>query len=68
MALEKSVHFTESMYFQFRFETFNTFNHANFGPPVNDLSNANFGQINTVQQISTDGAGRVVQLGGKFYF
>jgi hypothetical protein len=35
---------------------------------VNDLSNANFGQINTVQQISTDGAGRVVQLGGKFYF
>jgi hypothetical protein len=68
MALEKSVHFTESMSMQFRFETFNTFNHANFGPPVNDLSLPNFGQINTVQQISTDGAGRVVQLGAKFYF
>ncbi len=68
MALEKSIHFTESMYFQMRFETFNTFNHANFGAPVNDLSAGSFGQINTVQQISTNGAGRVVQLGGKFYF
>jgi hypothetical protein len=68
MALEKSVHFTESMYFQFRFETFNTFNHANFGTPVNNLSSPAFGTINTVQQISTDGAGRVVQLAGKFYF
>jgi hypothetical protein len=68
MALEKSVHFTESMYVQLRLETFNTFNHANFGSPVNDLSAPNFGQINTVQQITTDGAGRVVQLGAKFYF
>ena len=68
MALEKSIHFTESMYFQLRLETFNTFNHANFGSPVNDLSAPNFGQINTVQPITTDGAGRVVQLGAKFYF
>jgi hypothetical protein len=68
MALEKSVHFTESMYFELRLETFNTFNHANFGPPSGDLSAANFGQVNSVQQISTTGAGRVVQLGGKFYF
>jgi len=68
MALEKSVHLTESMYFQLRLETFNTFNHANFGPPVGDLSSGAFGQVNTVQQISTTGAGRVVQLGGKFYF
>ncbi|HTC48336.1 MAG TPA: carboxypeptidase regulatory-like domain-containing protein [Candidatus Aquilonibacter sp.] len=68
MALEKSLHFTESMYFQFRFETFNTFNHANFGAPVDDLSSSAFGTVNTVQQISTNGAGRVVQLAGKFYF
>jgi hypothetical protein len=68
MALEKSIHFTESMYFQFRLETFNTFNHANFGAPVNNASSPAFGTINTVQQISTNGAGRVVQLGGKFYF
>jgi Carboxypeptidase regulatory-like domain len=68
MALEKSVHFTESMYFQLRLETFNTFNHANFGAPNGDFSAASFGQVNSVQQISTTGAGRVVQLGGKFYF
>lgn len=68
MALEKDLHFTETLYFQLRLETFNTFNHANFGPPVNDLSAPSFGQINSVQQISTLGAGRVVQLGCKFYF
>jgi hypothetical protein len=68
MALEKDIHFTETKYFQLRFETFNTFNHANFGAPVNDLSAPNFGTVNTVQQISTNGAGRVAQLGGKFYF
>ena len=68
MALEKSIHFTESKYFQLRLETFNTFNHANFGAPVNNLSSGAFGQINTVQQITTTGAGRVVQLAGKFYF
>jgi hypothetical protein len=56
------------MYFQLRLETFNTFNHANFGPPVGDFSAPNFGQVNSVQQISTTGAGRVVQLAGKFYF
>jgi hypothetical protein len=68
MALEKNVHFTESMYFQLRLETFDTFNHANFAAPGGNLSVPNFGQVNSVQPISTTGAGRVVQLGGKFYF
>jgi hypothetical protein len=69
MALEKDVHFTETMYFQLRLETFNTFNHANFAPPVNNVAATGaFGTIQSVQQISTNGAGRVVQLGGKFYF
>jgi hypothetical protein len=69
MALEKSIRFTESMRFELRLETFNTFNHANFGAPVNNVSaGPAFGAINTVQGISTNGAGRVVQLGGKFYF
>jgi hypothetical protein len=79
MALEKNVHFTETMYFQLRLETFNTFNHANFGPPINGIGGpgvgpgstgvgTGFGDVSTVQQISTNGAGRVVQLGGKFYF
>jgi hypothetical protein len=68
MALEKNVHFTETMYFQLRLETFDTFNHANFAAPGGNLSVPNFGQVNSVQPISTTGAGRVVQLGGKFYF
>ncbi len=68
MALEKNVHLTESMYFQLRLETFNSFNHANFAAPVDVVGNQKFGQIVTVQGITTNGAGRVVQLGGKFYF
>jgi len=68
-ALEKGIHFTEAKWLQLRLETFNTFNHANFAPPVNNLSATGaFGTINNVLQLSTNGAGRVVQLGAKFYF
>ncbi len=77
MALEKNIHIDESRYFQLRLETFDTFNHANFAPPANfgitqlsveDLSSANFGRLFGVRQISTNGDGRVLQLGAKFYF
>jgi len=69
LALEKSIHFTESMYFQLRLETFDTFNHANFAAPVNNISaGPAFGTVDTVQGITTNGAGRVVQIAGKFYF
>jgi hypothetical protein len=73
MALEKSIHFTESKYLQLRLETFDTFNHANFGPPnstqgTNVVGAGNFGQISSVQTITTNGDGRVVQIAGKLYF
>jgi Carboxypeptidase regulatory-like domain len=73
MALEKSIHFTESTWLQLRLETFNTFNHANFAPPNSDatsnvVGSSIFGQITGVQTITTNGDGRVVQLGGKIYF
>jgi hypothetical protein len=83
MALEKSVHIDETRYIQFRLETFNTFNHANFQNPntpgfggpcacgVEDASPidaATFGQIFAVKTLSTNGDGRVVQLAAKFYF
>lgn len=77
MAIEKNVYFTEARYLQLRFETFNTFNHANFANPSTpgfsgggqDASEPNsFGQIFSVSPISTNGDGRVVQLGAKFYF
>jgi TonB dependent receptor len=69
MAVEKDIHFTETMYFELRLDTFDTFNHANFNTPVNNVSaGPAFGTIDTVQGISTLGAGRVLQLAGKFYF
>jgi hypothetical protein len=68
MAIEKDVHITESKYVQLRLETFNTFNHAQFAAPNGSLGAGTFGQILGVQQATTNGDGRVVQLGGKIYF
>jgi hypothetical protein len=76
MALEKDLHISESKYFQFRLETFNTWNHTQFALPAtpgfpigtNDVSNSTFGRIFGVVTGSTNGGGRVLQLGGKFYF
>lgn len=68
MAIEKEVHLTESKYIQLRLETFNTFNHAQFAAPNGGLGEGTFGQILGVQQATTNGDGRVVQLAGKIYF
>lgn len=73
IALMKDIHVTESKYFELRLETFNTFNHAQFAPPnpalgQNDVNSSSFGQISGVVTGSTNGSGRVLQLGGKFYF
>jgi hypothetical protein len=68
MALEKDVHLTESKYIQLRLETFNTFNHAQFAAPIGGLGEGTFGTIQGVQQATTNGDGRVVQLAGKIYF
>src|SRR5271170_6289109 len=68
IALEKNVHFTESKYLQLRLETFNTFNHAQFAAPDGYVGDPNFGRIQGVRQATTNGDGRVVQLGGKIYF
>jgi hypothetical protein len=76
MALEKGVRFTETMKLELRFETFDTFNHANFanptnafsGPPGSTGAGTGFGDVTSLNPISTLGVGRVVQLGAKFYF
>ena len=79
MAIEKDIHIDESKYIELRLETFNTFNHANFANPATpgnpftlsgeDVSSpATFGQIFAVQTLTTNGDGRVLQLGAKFYF
>jgi hypothetical protein len=79
MAIEKQIHIDETKYLELRFETFNTFNHANFANPATpgftneDASvlsgnSASLGQIFGVRQLTTNGDGRVVQLGAKIYF
>jgi hypothetical protein len=37
--LLKNFYFTESIFFQFRFEAFNLPNYANLGPPMSRLAN-----------------------------
>jgi hypothetical protein len=80
MALEKNIYISESRFVQLRLETFNTFNHTNFANPSvpaltlatanEDVSGilGNFGEVYTTNRISTNGEGRAVQLGVKFYF
>jgi hypothetical protein len=38
-------HVAEPIQLQFRAESFNLFNHPNFGPPVSDITSADFGRI-----------------------
>jgi hypothetical protein len=68
IALMKDIHFTESKYIELRLETFNTFNIPQFGKPISDINDPRFGRITSVQPGSTNGNGRVLQLGGKIYF
>ncbi|MFZ3264726.1 MAG: carboxypeptidase-like regulatory domain-containing protein [Terriglobales bacterium] len=77
LALEKRIHVDESRYFELRLETYGTFNHTNFYNPADpgffgneDVTNSfgNFGQVYTTKTISTNGEGRAIQLGAKFYF
>ncbi|MGC1620511.1 MAG: carboxypeptidase regulatory-like domain-containing protein [Candidatus Acidiferrum sp.] len=53
----------ENMGLNFRAEFFNLFNHAQFGPPVSDISALGFGSVN-----STVNNPRLVQLGLKLTF
>jgi hypothetical protein len=73
LALYKDIHITEAKYFQLRFETYNTFNHTQFttgsyqpnnniGGVVSDINDPRFGRVIDAN------LGRVIQLGGKFYF
>ncbi len=75
MNLAKTFQFTERVGFQLRLETFNTFNHTQYGVDPNqpnvsagsssvnaDITAANFGQVTSARPA------RVVQLGGKVTF
>jgi len=44
VAFQRQFHLTEKMALRFRGEFFNLFNHPNFGPPDNNLTDPSFGQ------------------------
>ena len=63
LALQKEVQFSEARKLQLRLEAYNLFNHAQFNlPGANSASTSTFGRITSAH------AGRLVQLGAKFYF
>ena len=62
LTLYKNTHITERFNFQIRFEFYNLFNHANFHTIQDDLSQGNFGLVNS-QSLP-----RWWQIGGKLYF
>ena len=65
LALFKSFNLTADSAgpsFQFRLESFNTFNHTQFAGIDTGYTDSTFGQVTTAQD------GRVLQLGAKFLF
>ncbi len=63
LSLLKNFNLVERIKFQFRAESFNSFNHTNFGTPDYNITDGTaFGTI------SSAAAGRIIQLGGKVIF
>ncbi len=60
LSLFKNFPIKERVNLQLRLESFNAFNHPQWGVPTNDVSSPQFGQIT-----STNIPGRIIQLGGK---
>jgi len=62
VAMFKGFQFTERARFEFRAETFNTFNHTQFTSPISSVTAANFGQITGTYNP------RTFQFGAKLLF
>jgi hypothetical protein len=62
VALSRTIHAGESHQFELRFEAFNTFNHANFSRPNNNLHSSTFGVIRS------DAGPRILQAAVKFHY
>lgn len=62
MSLQKAIPINERLRMEFRFESFNAFNHTNFGDPNPNVDNPNFGLV------FSSASPRVNQLGLKMYW
>jgi hypothetical protein len=62
----KDFHFTEGSYFQLRFETFNTLNHAIFAAPA--ISSASSSTFGTITATTSNSLPRQIQIGGRIVF
>jgi hypothetical protein len=63
-SLLKDFNFREGMFFELRFESFNTLNHASFAAPaVSSATSSTFGEITSQGNIP-----RSTQIGGRFVF
>jgi hypothetical protein len=62
LSLGKWVNFNERPRLEFRVDTFNTFNHANFTSIATTVTSSNFGSA------TATGPGRVLSLGMKLVF
>ncbi len=64
MGIYKNFTIREDLRLQYRFETFNAFNHVRFGGPNTDPASASFGRVTPTQQNNA----RQVQMALKLYF
>ncbi len=62
LGLSKKFRVTERLNLDFRAEAFNLFNRAQYGNPVNNISNSTFGRINVTANDGATGTGTSRQL------
>lgn len=62
IGLSKRFRISERLALDFRTEAFNLFNRAQYGNPVNNISNSTFGRINVTANDGATGAGTSRQL------
>ena len=67
LAFFKNIKFTESKYFQFRWEMFNAFNHVNLYNPGTDYGGGTT-PSSSFAVITGSNDARIMQIGLKFYF
>ena len=63
--IKKAIPITEGKSFSVQMDTFNLFNHTNFGQPNGNRGSGSFGRITGIRNFTNS---RLVQLGAKFTF